>query len=67
MASVDVSVLYVLWFYMVLAGMAGGAQGQVGRGPRQPQLVWDSPAHGSGAGAGWALGSLPTQMILWSP
>lgn len=49
---------------MVLAGMAGGAQGQVGRGPRQPQLVWDSPAHGSGAGAGWALGSLPTQMIL---
>ena len=41
----------------------GGAQGQVGWGPRQPELVGGSPAHGWGWG-GWALRSLPTQTIL---
>ena len=34
----------------------GGAQGQVGWGPGQPELVGGSPVHGTG----WAVRSLPT-------
>jgi len=42
----------------------GGAQGQVGWGPGQPELVRGSPAHGKGFGTRWCLRFLPTQAIL---
>ena len=32
--------------------IAGGAQGQVGWGPGQPEMVGGSPAHGTGVGLG---------------
>jgi len=38
----------------------GGAQGQVGWGPGQPELVGGSPTHGRGGEAEWALRALPT-------
>ena len=43
----------------------GGAQGQVGWGPGQPELVGGSQPM-AGVGTGWCLRSLPTQAILWS-
>ena len=45
----------------------GGAQGQVGWGPGQPELVGGSPAHGRGWGwVGFELPSNPNHsVILW--
>ena len=46
-----------------------GVQGQLGWGPRQPDLVCDllagNPAHGREVGTEWSLKSLTTQAILW--
>jgi len=42
----------------------GGDQGQVGRGPGQPDLVGGSPAYGRGDGSAWALSFIPAQAIL---
>ena len=39
----------------------GDAQGQVGWGPGQPELVWGSPAHGRG----WGWVSFEVPSILW--
>lgn len=47
----------------------GGAQGQVGQGSGQPDVVPDvavgNPAHGKEVGIEWSPWSLPTQVILW--
>jgi len=47
----------------------GAAQGQVGWGPGQSDLVLDlvtgNPACGRGGGTWWSLRSLPTQAFLW--
>jgi len=42
----------------------GGAQGQVGWGPGQPEVVGGSPAHTRDWG-GWTCRFIPTQTILW--
>jgi len=42
----------------------GGAQGQGGWGPGQPELVGGSPAHGRGRGLGELCGPFPSSAIL---
>lgn len=42
----------------------GSAQGQMGWGPEQPDLMNGIPIPGRGTGAGWSLGCFPTQTIL---
>ena len=43
----------------------GGAQGQVGWGPGQPELVGGSPAHGTGwGGVGCELPSNPNHSVI---
>jgi len=41
----------------------GGAQGQVGWGPRQPELGGGNPAHVRGIRTVWSLRILPIQAI----
>jgi len=43
----------------------GGAQGQVGWGPGQPELVGGSPAHGRGwGGVGFEVPSSPNHSVI---
>jgi len=52
--------------YVLLKGMvlSAGVRGQARWGPGLPDLVVGKPARGNRVGTGWALRSLPIQVIL---